>query len=325
MSEHKVLVTGGCGFIGSNFINYVLDSFNDIEIVNIDKMTYASNKKYVKKNSRYKLIEADICKQSLVNDIFQDEAPSVVVHFAAESHVDNSINGPEIFVETNIKGTFNLLEAAKKNKIKKFVHVSTDEVYGTLDRDSAPFTEFSRYQPNSPYAATKAGSDLIARSYRKTYGLNVIITNCSNNFGPHQNKEKFIPTVIKSIANETPIPIYGDGKNIRDWIFVGDHCEALSKVAFGECSFENYNIGGNNEISNLELCKTICSIFDRLHPLARNSAELIHFVKDRPGHDFRYAIENKSITKDFNWNPSKDFLDNLELTIQWYLDEFKQS
>lgn len=338
----NLLVTGGAGFIGSNFIPYILKQHEDIHIINLDKLTYAgnlNNLNEVENHPRYKFIKGDICGQEHVRSIFEEYNIDNVVHFAAESHVDNSIEDPSIFVQTNIVGTFNLLEIARQFWMDKtgmyrsgfeksrFHHISTDEVYGELGEDGF-FTEATAYAPNSPYSASKASSDLLVRSYVHTYGMNVVTTNCSNNFGPKQHLEKLIPTIIrKAIAFES-IPVYGDGKNVRDWLYVQDHCQAIEKVFFEGKLGETYLIGGHNEKTNIEIVYTICELLNELKPIKDKSSgikryeQLIEFVKDRAGHDFRYAVDDSKLKEELEFNLESDFKVNLLNTVEYYLGKF---
>lgn len=328
-----VLVTGGAGFIGSNFIlNWLAQS--DETIVNLDLLTYAGNIENlssVKNDKRHIFIKGDIGNSVLLDEIFKIYKPRVVINFAAESHVDNSISSPENFINTNVVGTFRLLEVSKKyfnhNKLKqqefRFIHVSTDEVYGTLKENDPAFTEAHPYKPNSPYSASKAASDHLARSYYKTYNLPVIITNCSNNYGPRQFPEKLIPLAIKNALSDKQIPIYGDGKQVRDWLYVEDHCNALlSIIAKGKIG-ETYNIGGLCEMTNINLIKIICEILDNKLPKATSYLEQIVFVKDRPGHDRRYGINPEKLQQQLKWEPKVSFKEGIEKTICWYLKRFK--
>ena len=335
-----ILVTGGAGFIGSNFIPYFLEQYQDAKIVNIDKLTYAgdvSSLKEVSQNKRYTFIKGDICDRSLIEDLFCKYHFKGIYHFAAESHVDNSIESPDEFIKTNVFGTFNLLDVARKHwmhgpnsakqefKNSRFLHVSTDEVYGTLE-ETGQFTETTPYAPNSPYSASKASSDFIVRSYFHTYGMNVVTTNCSNNYGPKQHGEKLIPTIIrKAIAGEQ-IPIYGDGKNVRDWLYVLDHCKGIDLAFQKGKSGETYNIGGRNERNNLQIVDAICAILDCLIPRDNkaNYKELINFVKDRPGHDFRYAIDASKIENELGWNADENFETGIKKTVNWYLNKYKK-
>ena len=333
MKNNKVLVTGAAGFIGSNYVEYVLGEFAD-EIFVLDKLTYAGNLKNLECVSHlpnYHFVEGDICDASLVQELFNEHQFDKVVHFAAESHVDNSITGPGAFIETNIVGTFNLLHAAYQtwmdgpNKLKdafkdaRFLHISTDEVYGTLG-ETGLFTEETSYAPNSPYSASKASSDFIVRSYFHTYGMPVVTTNCSNNYGPNQHKEKLIPTIIRKAISGEPIPIYGDGQNIRDWLYVWDHCVGIKLTLDTGVLGETYNIGGRNERKNLYIAHTICDILDELKPKDKSYRAQISFVSDRPGHDFRYAIDANKIENDLGWKADENFESGILKTIQWYLD-----
>jgi len=325
----KILVTGGLGFIGSTAIKMILSKTHD-EVLNIDKHSYASMPEAlnrVESSSRYSFLKIDISQYELTKKVIADYAPDVILHLAAESHVDNSINSPKEFIESNIIGTYNLLQAANElwtdedRLNKKFIHVSTDEVYGSLEKNEAPFTESTKYSPNSPYSASKASSDMLARAWYKTFGIPVIITNCSNNYGPWQFPEKLIPVVIKKALNHEKIPIYGDGLNIRDWLFVEDHAAALINIYQNGEAGEKYNIGGNNEISNLDLVEKICAILDEVSPSMNipKYSQLISFVRDRPGHDVRYAIDAKKIAKELNFIPSIEIDAGLMKTVQWYV------
>ena len=341
MSKKNILVTGCAGFIGSNFVPYFLDKYEDYFVVNLDLLTYAGNLenlKEVEKNKNYKFIKGDICNRELVEYIFDEYDIEGVIHFAAESHVDNSIKNPGIFVETNVNGTFTLLDVAYKKWMEKpftykqgyegcrFHHISTDEVYGTLGETDL-FTEETPYAPNSPYSASKASSDMIVRSYQETYGLNTVITNCSNNYGPKQHDEKLIPTIIrKSLAGE-PIPIYGDGKNIRDWLYVLDHCKGIDLVFHNGKEGNVYNIGGRNERTNLQIVDTITSILDQKVPAQerigkQSYKELITFVEDRAGHDRRYAIDASKLENELGWKADENFDTGIVKTIDWYLNRY---
>ena len=337
MRNQTILVTGGAGFIGSNFIPYFLENYPDYQIVNLDLLTYAGdlkNLEEVKGHSHYTFIHGDICDRTLVESIFKDHKISGVIHFAAESHVDNSIKDPGVFIETNVKGTFNLLDVAYKFWMKnpfeykeeysnaRFHHISTDEVYGSLG-DSGYFTEETPYAPNSPYSASKASSDMIVRSYHHTYGMNTIITNCSNNFGPKQHDEKLIPTIVrKAIAGEA-IPIYGNGKNIRDWLYVLDHVKGILKVYFKGKAGDVYNLGGNNEYQNNEIAAIICDILDEIRPKSSgNYKEQITFVRDRAGHDQRYAIDSSKIKNELGWHSDHNFKDQLEGTLRYIISKY---
>lgn len=333
MSE-KILVTGGAGFIGSNFVPYFIEANPDVHVVNLDKMTYAAderNLKEVQGHPRYTFIKGDITDKALIEKIFAEHDIRGVVHFAAESHVDNSITGPEIFIKTNVLGTFNLLETARRHwmdgpgKVKpgyekcRFHHISTDEVYGTLG-ETGLFTETTPYAPNSPYSASKASSDMVVRSYFHTYGMNVTTSNCSNNYGPKQHDEKLIPTIIRKCMAGENIPIYGNGKNIRDWLYVLDHCKAIDLIYRKGRSGETYNIGGRNERNNLQIVDAICSILDRERPRAEGRyAELVTFVRDRPGHDMRYAIDATKLETELGWKADENFDTGIVKTVEWYL------
>lgn len=342
MSEYQpknMLVTGGAGFIGSNFIRYMLSTDKKINIINLDKLTYAGNldnlkdlPKDLKGNSKYKFIHGDICDFDMLDSIFQEYHIDTIIHFAAESHVDRSIIGPAEFVQTNIVGTFTLLETARKYWLKnknsntencRFHHISTDEVYGTLKKDDPPFTETTQFAPNSPYSASKAASDHLVRSYLHTYDLPVIITNCSNNYGPYQNKEKFIPTVILACMNQQPIPVYGDGSNIRDWLHVIDHCKGIDTVFRKGVIGETYNIGGNFERANIDIVRIICRHMDEINPEKKPHESLISFVPDRPGHDWRYAIDTGKIERELGWRPVETFDTGIAKSIQWYGKQIK--
>ncbi|GGD16952.1 dTDP-glucose 4,6-dehydratase [Hyunsoonleella pacifica] len=332
-----ILITGGAGFIGSNFIKYYLSKYYSVKIVNIDKLTYAGNLNNldgVETNPRYRFIHGDICDKDLINELFVKYSFKGVIHFAAESHVDNSIDNPNDFIHTNINGTFNLLNAARNhwmkssNEIKtqhinsRFHHISTDEVYGSLGKKGL-FTEETSYAPNSPYSASKASSDFLVRSYFKTYNMNVVTTNCSNNYGPRQHDEKLIPTVIRKALNGENIPIYGDGQNIRDWLYVKDHCFGIDLVFNKGVSGETYNIGGNNEHNNMYIASTICSILDELAPKKTSYKDQIIFVEDRLGHDFRYAIDESKIKNQLGWKAKENFQTGLKKTINWYIKKYK--
>ncbi|MEM8845900.1 MAG: dTDP-glucose 4,6-dehydratase [Bacteroidota bacterium] len=333
-----ILVTGGAGFIGSNFVPYYLETRPEDHIINIDALTYAGNLdnlKEVKEHSRYTFIKGDICDRKLVEKLFERYDIQAVIHFAAESHVDNSITNPDAFMQTNIIGTFNLIDVAKKHwmvspgvykeayKNSRFHHVSTDEVYGTLGKEGL-FHETTPYAPNSPYSASKASSDFIVRSYHHTYGMNVVTTNCSNNYGPKQHDEKLIPTIIRKALGGESIPIYGDGSNIRDWLYVLDHCKGIALAYEKGVSGETYNIGGRNERNNVYIAQTVCEILDKKHPKSDNASykDLISFVKDRAGHDFRYAIDASKIENELGWEADENFETGIEKTIDWYLEKF---
>ena len=333
-----ILVTGGAGFIGSNFIPFFLKNNSEYHVVNLDLLTYAgdiSNLKEVEKSDRYTFVEGDICDRNLVESLFDKYNFSGIIHFAAESHVDNSIKNPDVFVRTNVCGTFNLLDVAKNywmdlsNVYKKgfedcrFHHISTDEVYGTLGKTGL-FTEETPYAPNSPYSASKASSDFMVRSYYHTYGMNVITTNCSNNYGPKQHDEKLIPTIIRKAISGEQIPIYGDGTNIRDWLYVLDHCKGIEMVFKTGETGETYNIGGKNERDNLYIVDTICEILDTVIPKEKSYKEQISFVKDRPGHDFRYAIDASKIEESLGWKAEENFETGIKKTIEWYLAKYQK-
>jgi len=331
-----ILVTGGAGFIGSNFITYYLQKYPKIKIINLDKLTYAgelSNLKDVQKFSNYAFVEGDICDKQLVESLFAKYNFNGVIHFAAESHVDNSIESPDTFLQTNIFGTFTLLEIAKTfwmespNKIKpgyennRFLHISTDEVYGALGKEGL-FTEQTPYAPNSPYSASKAASDFLVRSYCHTYGLNVVTTNCSNNYGPKQHDEKLIPTIIRKALKGEDIPIYGTGQNVRDWLYVLDHCKGIDLVFQKGKTGETYNIGGKNEHNNLYIANMICEILDDIRPKSASYKEQIKFVTDRPGHDFRYAIDASKIENELGWKAEESFETGLKKTVNWYIQKY---
>lgn len=308
----KLLVTGGAGFIGSCFIRHVLDKHVEYEIINLDKLTYAGNIENlndVKDDKRYTFIKGDICDKNLVNEIMENV--DCVVNFAAESHVDRSIEGPEIFIETNVKGTLNLLQSALKNKIQRYLQVSTDEVYGSLGSEGY-FYETTPLSPNSPYSASKAGADMLVRAYFETYKMPNLITRCSNNYGPYQYPEKLIPFFITKLLKGEKVPVYGDGLNVRDWLYVYDHCEAIDTVLNKGREGEVYNIGGHNEKTNLEITKLI------LDTMGKDESS-IEYVKDRLGHDRRYAIANDKIQNELGWEPKIKFEDGIKLTIDWYL------
>lgn len=335
MSTKTILVTGGAGFIGSNFVPYFLEKHQDSVLINLDLLTYAgnlANLKEVEGNPRYKFVKGDICDRDLVEKLFSENNIQAVIHFAAESHVDNSISGPGEFVRTNISGTFTLLDVARKTwmegpfKIKKgyesarFHHISTDEVYGTLG-ETGLFTEETPYAPNSPYSASKASSDMLVRSYFHTYGMNVVTTNCSNNYGPKQHNEKLIPTIIRKALNGQPIPVYGDGKNVRDWLYVMDHCKGIDVVFEKGISGETYNIGGKNERQNIFIVNHICAILDKLKPLSSGSyTQFITYVQDRPGHDKRYAIDASKLENTLQWRADEVFETGIVKTVEWYLN-----
>ena len=316
-----LLITGGCGFIGSELVRQAVGQGRDV--VNMDALTYAANSANltsVENNSHYNFKQIDIRDRSALSQAFNDIKPESVIHLAAESHVDRSIDGADDFISTNITGTFNLLECARTHN-SRFLHVSTDEVYGDLSNDDPAFTEQTAYAPSSPYSASKAASDHLVRAWGRTYDLPIIITNCSNNYGPYQFPEKLIPVVILSCLAEKPIPVYGKGENIRDWLYVGDHARGLLDVLDKGVNGETYNIGGNNERRNIDLVKTICAIMDKERPRASGQyRDLIEFVTDRPGHDRRYAVNASKIKSDLGWEPSIDADDGFTQTVRWYLD-----
>jgi dTDP-glucose 4,6-dehydratase len=329
-----ILITGGAGFIGGNF---VLDWLNDPKaegIVNLDKLTYAGNLATLdslKGDPRHIFVHGDIGDKELLTQLLKEHQPRAIVNFAAESHVDRSIHGPAEFVQTNIVGTFNLLECTRtywnaldesKKAAFRFHHVSTDEVYGSLSNTAPAFTETHPYEPNSPYSASKAASDHLVRAWFHTYGLPVVTTNCSNNYGPYHFPEKLIPLVILNALNTKPLPIYGDGQQVRDWLYVGDHCSAIREVLAKGKLGETYNIGGWNEKANIDVVKTICQILDELKPRPdkKSYAEQITFVKDRPGHDRRYAIDASKLNRELGWKPKETFDTGIRKTVQWYLD-----
>ena len=323
----KIFVTGGCGFIGSNFIMKLANN-SQYSIINLDKLTYAgnsSNLDQINNSNKYTFINGDINDKTVITNIFNEYKPDALVHFAAESHVDRSIDDPLAFITTNILGTAKLLQSSlkywKNNKKFKFLHISTDEVFGSLGKKGL-FTEDSSYKPSSPYSASKASSDHLVRAWHTTYGLPSIIINCSNNYGPYQYPEKLIPLIITNCIDEKRLPVYGNGLNIRDWLYVGDHCNAIYKVLQEGKIGQTYNIGGNNEINNINIIKTICSLLDEMKP--RNNGkryeDLITFVKDRPGHDFRYAIDSSKISTELRWSPKVEFKNGIRKTIKWYLN-----
>ena len=323
----NILVTGGCGFIGSNFVKTIIKDDAKYFPVILDSLTYAGNENNLINidNNSYTFVKGDICDKSLVNALFDKYSFDGIFHFAAESHVDRSIDGPGAFINTNIIGTYNLLEISREyykisNSDFKFIHISTDEVYGDLD-DEGYFTEMTPYNPSSPYSASKASSDHLARAWFRTYDLPVIVTNCSNNYGPMQFPEKLIPLMIINSLDSKDLPVYGDGQNVRDWLYVDDHCGAIKTIYEKGAIGETYNIGGNNEIKNIDIVNTICSILDEIKPLENDKSysDLIKFVEDRPGHDFRYAINAEKIQKELNWFPTELFETGIKKTVEWYL------
>lgn len=328
----RILVTGGAGFIGANFILQKMQE-QAVSVVNLDKLTYAGNPHNldsIASNGRYHFAQGDIGDRGIVDQLLRDLRPNAIVHFAAESHVDRSIRGPEAFIQTNIQGTFCLLEAARAywNELAgaererfRFLHVSTDEVYGSLSPDDQAFSESTPYAPNSPYAASKAASDHLVRAYHHTYGLPTLTTNCSNNYGRFQFPEKLIPLMILNARDGKPLPVYGDGKNVRDWLYVEDHCQAIAKVLERGRPGETYNIGGWNEKPNIEIVQMVCDLVDEMAPRAGGSRrELITYVKDRPGHDRRYAIDARKIERELGWKPKETFESGLRKTVRWYLE-----
>jgi len=333
---NNILVTGGAGFIGSNFVPYFLEKYPNYKLINLDSLTYAGNIENLKEcesNLRYKFIKGDICNYELVEFIFNEYDIKGVIHFAAESHVDNSIKNPGVFVQTNVNGTYTLVDIAKNYWMEKpfvykntyqncrFHHISTDEVYGTLNEIDL-FTELTPYAPNSPYSASKASSDMIVRAYHETFGLNTVITNCSNNYGPKQHDEKLIPTIIRNALKANPIPIYGDGENIRDWLYVLDHCKGIDLVYHEGKKGETYNIGGRNERTNLQIVNTICEILDKEVPKESSYKELIMFIEDRAGHDRRYAIDATKLEQELGWKANENFDSGIVKTIKWYLKKY---
>ena len=329
MSNNPILVTGGAGFIGSNFILDWFATHQPQPVINLDLLTYAGNPANLASLSghpNYTLVRGDICDPTLVPKLLDQYRPHAIVHFAAESHVDRSILGPEAFLRTNIDGTFNLLRAARTYADTdaptnfRFLHVSTDEVYGTLTPEAPAFHEQTPFAPNSPYAASKASSDHLVRAWRHTYKLPTLITNCSNNYGPFQFPEKLIPLIISNALAGKPLPVYGDGQQIRDWLYVTDHCAAIRAVLANGRLGETYNIGGSNQRSNLAVVESICAILDELRPTAQPYAQLIRYVEDRPGHDRRYAIDARKIQSELNWQATETFETGLRKTVVWYLN-----
>ena len=331
----SIFITGGAGFIGSNFVPYFTEKYPEYKVINLDKLTYAGNLDNVKEcdgMSNYTFVQGDICDRALIEKLFKEYDIRGVIHFAAESHVDNSIKNPGAFIKTNIEGTFTLIDVAFRhwmvgpNKVKegyedcRFHHISTDEVYGTLGNDGM-FEETTPYAPNSPYSASKASSDFIVRAYHHTFGMNVTTSNCSNNYGPKQHNEKLIPTIITNALAEKPLPIYGQGLNIRDWLYVLDHCKAIDLIYHTGKSGETYNVGGRNERNNITIVKTICAILDEKRPRAngRKYEELITFVQDRAGHDFRYAIDATKLETELGWKADETFDTGIIKTVEWYL------
>ena len=325
-------VTGGCGFIGANFIQYLLKKTKPKSVINLDKLTYAGNQKNLadfEQDPRYIFVHGDICDAELVSRLFNEYQPNYIINFAAESHVDRSIDGPAEFIQTNIVGTSVLLQESlkyystlkgKESERFQFHHVSTDEVFGSLS-ESGFFTEETPYDPSSPYSASKASSDHLVRAWHRTFDLPILISNCSNNYGPYQFPEKLIPLIILNCLEEKPLPVYGTGENIRDWLYVEDHCDAIYTILQKGTIGETYNVGGNNEIKNIQIVDVICDILNDIHPAGSGKSyhELITFVKDRPGHDFRYAIDASKLKKEIGWEPKESFNTGIQKTIEWYL------
>lgn len=327
-APNSLLVTGGAGFIGSNFIQYWIKKYPDSNIVVLDALTYAgnlANLASVKDHPSFSFVHGDILDTGLVESLLRDHEIDTLVNFAAESHVDRSIHGPDAFLKTNIDGTHSLLKAAKtvwldgERENHRFHHVSTDEVFGTLEPDAPAFTEQNQYRPNSPYAASKASSDHIVRSYQHTYGMNTSVSNCSNNYGPYQFPEKLIPLVIANCLDGKPLPVYGDGKQVRDWLFVDDHNRAIDLIIRHGAVDHTYNVGGNNEWTNIDIVKLICELMDEYHPDGTPHSDLITFVRDRPGHDRRYAIDASKVTRELNYQPEETFETGIRKTIKWYI------
>jgi dTDP-glucose 4,6-dehydratase len=328
----SIVITGGAGFIGSNFVHHWCENYPEDRVIVLDALTYAGNLNNLatlKDRKNFRFLQGDICDRALVDELFASENIDTVAHFAAESHVDRSILGPGAFVQTNVVGTFTLLESFRQHWLSnhqpdnyRFLHVSTDEVYGSLGVDDPAFTETTPYAPNSPYSASKAGSDHLARAYFHTYGMPTIITNCSNNYGSYHFPEKLIPLMCINILLGKPLPVYGDGQNVRDWLYVRDHCQALDTVIHKGKAGETYNIGGNNEVKNIDLVRMLCDLMDELAPdlPVKPAQNLITFVRDRPGHDRRYAIDATKIRTELGWQPQETVEGGLRKTIQWYLD-----
>ncbi|WP_342220635.1 dTDP-glucose 4,6-dehydratase [Rickettsiella endosymbiont of Miltochrista miniata] len=330
-TPRNILITGGAGFIASHFVHYYQTLYPEIFIINLDKLTYAGSLNHLKNlpyPDNHHFVQGDILDSQLVLGLLNDFKVDTVVHFAAETHVDRSINSPEKFIQTNISGTFALLDSCRKYWLHelglneqdcRFHHISTDEVYGSLRKDEPAFTELMPYRPNSPYSASKASSDYLVRAYYNTYGLPVSITNCSNNYGPLQHNEKFIPTIIDCCLRQKPIPVYGDGSNIRDWLYVEDHCRGIDRVIRNGKLGESYNIGGNTELTNLEVIQVICDTLNKIRPISYKYADLITFVKDRAGHDWRYAINTHKIKGELNWQPTETFSSGIIKTLSEFV------
>ncbi|MDX8393778.1 MAG: dTDP-glucose 4,6-dehydratase [Mariprofundales bacterium] len=326
-TPHTILVTGGAGFIGCNFVRYMLATYDNVQIINLDALTYAGsldNLNNLPDAKRHTFVHGDICDRVLIDKLLRQYSVDCIVHFAAESHVDNSISAPEIFVKTNVMGTFNLLDAARVYWLQeqhwneqqcRFHHISTDEVYGTLNKTDPAFTETTPYAPNSPYSASKAGSDHLARAYFHTYGLPITTTNCSNNYGSYQHNEKLIPTIVRHCVQQTAIPVYGDGSNIRDWLYVMDHCSGIDAVIRRGTLGDTYNIGGCNEWANIDIVHLICHMMDEKNPNNAPHTNLISFVTDRLGHDWRYAIDASKMANELNWQPAETFETGIRKTI----------
>lgn len=332
--SRAILVTGGAGFIGSNFVPYFCGRYSDYVVVTLDKLTYAGDIENLRECgalANHRFVEGDICDEQLLDRLFHEYDFTGVIHFAAESHVDNSIAGPKAFIQTNLVGTFSLLEAARRHwlsapgecrsghEASRFHHISTDEVFGSLGEDGA-FCETTPYAPNSPYSASKAGSDFLVRAYHHTYGLNVTTSNCSNNYGPKQHAEKLIPTIIRTALDEKPIPIYGSGTNVRDWLYVMDHCKAIDRIFHAGTGGETYTVGGASEMTNLQVARHICRLLDIERPRSGEKyEELITFVPDRPGHDLRYAIKADKIQSELQWRAEESFETGIAKTVAWYM------
>lgn len=335
-TNRTILVTGGAGFIGSNLVTYMVNTYPDYNIINLDKLTYAGsldNLIEIENKKNYTFLKGDISDAEFINSVFETYPITDVIHLAAESHVDRSIKDGTTFVETNVLGTFNLLKAAKKSwkqgsnlEDHRFHHISTDEVYGSLESDGM-FSEETPYDPRNPYSATKASSNMLVKSFGYTYDMDIVISSCSNNYGPKQHKEKLIPTIIHNALTEQPIPIYGDGQNIRDWIYVEDHCSALDTIFHNGKSMNTYNVGGRTEKTNIEIVNSICDLLDDLHPVSskviKSYRELITFTEDRLGHDRRYAVDDRKIRETLNWTQMTDFETGLKNTIEWYVNKWK--